>query len=213
MGSNHSTGRASANAEPKYSTTIAPASNQTRHEFATDISNSTSKDLRALAHDTAAEDAKTGPRQLQLGPAPSPLSTFATRLDEALLPLTRGEPIDLARVALHARPYLGTTLPSPDDQESMPGPTGPERATVVADSGAVAGAGGGPGAGWHRTAAARSGRRRPQAAHNRSSVDDAYGELPGEHGLCRCTPAVPARRRSLDLRISGQRKWNFTHQD
>ena len=124
MGSTLSTNRASAT-ETQPDRTIRTATSQTHYEFPTDIRNSTSKDLSAPAHDTAAEYSKTGPRQLQLGPAPSPLSTFAERLDEALSPLTRGEPIDLARVIRHARPDLGTTLPSSDDQKPMPGPAGP----------------------------------------------------------------------------------------
>ena len=125
MGSNHSTSRASAAAEAKYSDTIAPDANQTLDEFATDKPNSTSKDLHALAHVAAAENDKTGPRHQKQGPAPSPLDTFTTRLEEALAPLTEGKPIDLARVATHACPNLGATAPSFDHQKPMPGPAGP----------------------------------------------------------------------------------------
>ena len=69
--------------------------------------------------------AKAWPRQLLPGPAPSPLSSVATKLAEVLQPLAHGGPIDLDRVAQHVRPDPGSAAAPASDIEPMPGPAGP----------------------------------------------------------------------------------------
>ena len=121
MGSSLSTSRASAAAETGPFDATVLATNQTLHGSTLDVSKPTSKDLRAPAAGTVA---KAWPRQLLPGPAPSPLSSFATKLAEALRPLANGDPIDLDRVAQHVRPDLGTAAPPANNFEPMPGPAG-----------------------------------------------------------------------------------------